>query len=414
MTALQRLQLEQSRKRQRISELLGLGDELTDEQRAELDTITKRLEALEGELRAAIVAEGDGAAIVPDDDGEARELRQLQSRSTIRNYLAAATGGRGVTGAELEFNQALKMGETEFPLQLLAGDDPELRTTTDTDTQVTPSRWIDRLFAGTAAQALGLTFDTVASGVASYPITLTGGTPAQRGREEAIDNSAWTIGITEIKPTRLGIHYRFAIEDAARIGPGLESALERDMRMALAERLDYVLFAGDDGANENSADIAAITATSGITEKTLAQADKLNGPETLKALVELLDGTHAESLADLKAVAFVGANQLWRSTNIAGSAARPYTMASWLQDAGFSWRTRGGIEDATANGDLAAMLGLSRGLPGAGVVAVWSTGSWIRDPYSGAASGTVQLTLQTLWNYAVVRASNFAKLTFAA
>ena len=414
MTVLQKLQLERSKLRQSLSTLLAVDSaDRTDEQRAEIKTSTERMGELESELRTATTLEGDGSEIKPDD-GEARELRGIQERSRIAAYMAAATAGRGVTGAELELNQALNLGETQFPLRLLTGQDPtadELRTETDAETTVRPTRWLDRLFHGTAGQALGLTYDSVPGGVASYPVTTGGGTPAQRGREEAIATGAWTIGTTEIKPTRQGIHYIFNVEDSARI-PGLESALERDMRAALAERVDYTIFKGDSGANENTADIPAITGVAGISAKTLSQANKIKGTETLAKLVELLDGLSAESIADLRAVAFVGANRLWRSTNIAGASARPMTMASWLNEAGFNWRTRGGIETATGNGKLGAMLGLGRGLPGAGVVAVWEGATLIRDPYSGAKSGTVQLTLQTLWNYKIVRASNFAKLTF--
>ena len=414
MTLLQKLQLEQSKLRQSLSTLLSVdsGDR-SDEQRAEILTSTERMGALETEIRTAKSIADDGDAIKPDD-GESRELRGLQEKANIADYIGAATSGRGVAGAAREFNQALSLGDLAFPLQLLAGVDPsedELRTTSDVDTATRPRRWIDRLFHDTAAAALGLTFDTVPSGVAAYPITKTGGVSAQRGREQAIANSAWTIGTEEIKPTRQGIHYQFAIEDAARIA-GLESAIERDMRAALRERLDFTIFQGDDTANEDSSDIAAITGTAGIVEKTITQTNKVKGPETLATLVEMLDGLSAETLADLRAVAFVGANQLWRSTNIAGAAAQPYTMAKWLMDNGFNWRVRGGIETATGNGKLAAMLGLARGLAGAGVVATWAGATLIRDPYSGAAKGQVQLTLQTLWNYKIVRASNFAKVTF--
>ena len=50
MTKRQKLQIEQSEKRQRLNELLGL-DGLADEQRGELDTLTKRMQQLEVQLR---------------------------------------------------------------------------------------------------------------------------------------------------------------------------------------------------------------------------------------------------------------------------------------------------------------------------------------------------------------------------
>ena len=50
-------------------------------------------------------------------------------------------------------------------------------------------------------------------------------------------------------PTRMSVHLVFANEDAMRV-PGLEDAFVRDMRMALRDRMDFVIFNGDDGANE--------------------------------------------------------------------------------------------------------------------------------------------------------------------
>ena len=50
----------------------------------------------------------------------------------------------------------------------------------------------------------------------------------------------------------------FNIEDAARI-PGLESALTRDLRMALTEGIDRAIFLGDSTANPNAGDIVGLT-----------------------------------------------------------------------------------------------------------------------------------------------------------
>ena len=74
MTSKQKLQLEQSEKRQKINEFLSL-DELTDDQRNELDVLTKRMQSLELELRAAIVVEGE--------EEEARAARPVRQRRRI-------------------------------------------------------------------------------------------------------------------------------------------------------------------------------------------------------------------------------------------------------------------------------------------------------------------------------------------
>ena len=415
MTKRQKLELEQSEKRQKINELLGK-DELTDEERAELETLTKRMQQIEVEMRAAIVAEGEEesrAAELFEDNGETAEVRALRGRVRLGAYLEAALEQRSVTGAEAAFNAALEIPAGRFPLELLAPEPrTEARATTDTDSAAMQGTWLDRLFSQTAAMRLGITFRSVMPGIASYPVTTAGASAAQRGREEAASDAAWTVGVTEIKPTRNAVRALFTEEDAARL-PGLEEALRRDLGMALTEGVDRVIFLGDDGANENTADITGLTTATGLTEKTLTQADKAKAPNTLAAFAELVDGRHAASLGDLNVVASVGANTLWLST-IASAAADTKTLASFFMENGLTWGIRGDIETATAAGDWAAFIGRGRGIEGAGVAAVWNSGLFLRDPYSGAAKGEVALTLSYLWGFALPRPSNFARLKFVA
>ena len=106
MTATQRLQLEQSAKRQKINELLAIEpDALTSEQRAELDDLAKRMQEIEPELRAAIVAQGDDEARAlaahgaDGADGESAERRRLLEGVSLADYLTPASSGRGIEGA---------------------------------------------------------------------------------------------------------------------------------------------------------------------------------------------------------------------------------------------------------------------------------------------------------------------------
>ena len=385
---------------------------------------------LERRERAAQVAvdqeddaarEAGDAAAAAGLDPETRERMELRSKVRLGRFLEAGLEARAVDGAEAEYMGALKMplvgkhmGGTAFPLELLA---PEIearaaheeRATTDTDTTSTPRRWLDRLFADTAAMRLGVTMESVPTGAASFPVTTAGASAAQRGRTEAAADAAWTVGVTELKPTRNAVRAEFSIEDAARI-PGLESALTRDLRMALTEGIDRAIFLGDDGANENSADITGLQ-TASITETTITQANKVKGPETLTAFTGMVDGIHAASLADLNVVAAVGAWRLWETT-IINSGADNMTLAAFMRGAGLSWSSRGNIEDATANGDFGAFVGLARGIDGAAVAAMWETAELIRDPYTSAAGGEVALTLCTLWNFGIPRTSNFRRIKF--
>ena len=412
---LRELLARQSRERQRMAELAA-ADELTDETRAELDNLEQSTPDLERQIRAARVAveaegEGETREHAEDADAEARELRELRRKVRLSGYVQAAVEQRSADGAEAEYNQARGIAGNRFPLELLAP--AETRATTDTDTATTPRRWLDRLFAGTASAHLGVTMESVPAGVASFPITTAGASAAQRGRREAAADAAWTVGVSELKPTRNAARLVFSVEDAARI-PGLESALTRDLRMALTEGVDRAVFLGDSGANEDTADITGLQTAAGLTERTITQSAKVTGEGVLKAFGGLIDGKHAMTAADLRVVLAVGANTLWFGERANSGASSDTHIGELMRRLGLSWVTRADIETATTADKFGGFVGLGRGIEGAGVAAVWEAGELIRDPYSGAAKGEVALTLSYLWAFGLPRASNFARLKFVA
>ena len=424
MTNLQKqlksLRARQSVERGRMSEL-AIADSLTDETRAEMDELETGTADLERQLRAAQAAvdleeaEQRTAAPSHDDGGDAedREIRELRSKVKMSGYVSAAIEQRAADGVEGEYNAARSIAGNRFPLELLAPP-LEQRAVTDTDTTTTPRRWLDRLFAGTAAEHIGVTMESVPAGTASFPVTTAGASAAQRQRStDAAADAAWTIGVSEMKPKRNAVRLLFSIEDAARI-PGLESALVRDLRMALMEGVDRAIFLGDAGASGADADIIGLQ-TAVINETTIKQSDKIKGPETLSAFTGQVDGIHANGLADLRVVTSVGAWRLWENTIInLTTATNNQTLGAFLRTAGLSWMSRGEIDTDTANGDFGAFIGLGRGLEGAGVAAVWEAGELIRDPYSGAAKGEIALTLCYLWDFALPRTDNFSRIKFVA
>ena len=421
---LRELRERQSKERQRMAEL-GRADTLTDETRAELDTIETGTPDLERQLRAATVAVDDEdaeqraaakAGDKPEGDTEDRERAELRSKVKMGSYVVAAVENRSIAGAEAEYNDAIGIQANRFPLELLApperrADPAEQRAVTAVDTAVMPRTWLDRLFAETAAMRLGISMESVPTGAASFPVTSAGASAAQRGKDQVAGDTAWEVEVVDMKPKRNAATLKFSIEDTARI-PGLESALTRDLRMALTEGVDRAIFMGDDGATPNAGDIVGLQ-TAAIDETTLTQANKIKGPETLAAFTGMVDGIHANMVGDLNVVAAVGAYRLWENTIInTTTATNNQTLAAFLRVAGLSWSARGSIEPNSANGDFGAFVGRSKGIDGAGVAAVWEAGELIRDPYTDAAKGTVHLTLCWLWDFGLPRTSNFQRIKF--
>ena len=265
MTNTQKLDLRRSEVRARLNEIAGLeGDAFTDEIRTEAGTLQAEYSDLEIRHRAAIVAEPpETVTETGGEDAEAVELRSIRDRVKFTEYVGAAMEMRGIDGAEAEFNQALKIPGGSFPLRLLA---PEVRQTTGADATATQGTWLDRLFAVSAAARVGITMRSVAPGVASFPVTTAGATGEQQAKSEVTTAATWTVGVTEMRPKRGSVRAIFSIEDQARL-PGLEDALQRDLRAALADSIDAAIFKGDSGPSGTASDIVGLQ-TAAITEFT--------------------------------------------------------------------------------------------------------------------------------------------------
>ena len=394
----------------RLNELAGK-DTLTDEEQSECSTLEGSVKAKETQYRAAMLSEDAETRTAGDLDGEGREYRELRSKVGLNRYIAAASEKRGVDGAELEFNSALSIGAHKFPLEILAP--VEERAKTGVDTAVGVNRWLDRLFSQAAAARVGVTFESVPAGTKSYPVFLTGATGAQRGRTEDAAVAAWTVGVTELKPTRNAVHAVFSREDDLR-NPGLQDALTRDLRMAVVDAVDLAVFEGDSTASENTADIVGLQTATDVVEQTITQALKIRGANVLSTFAAMIDGKHATSGSELRTVLSVGAQRLWMSTLANSGGSVDTTIAEFLKRAGIEVSARGGIDTDTTAGKFGAFVGRSRGIEGAGIAAYWADGMLVVDPYSSAASGQVELTMNTFWAFGLPRPSNFARLKFVA
>ena len=62
----------------------------------------------------------------------------------------------------------------------------------------------------TAETRAGL--DSIEQCIAAYPVTTAAASAAQRGKNEAAGDTAWTLGVTEMKPKRNAATLKFSIE----------------------------------------------------------------------------------------------------------------------------------------------------------------------------------------------------------
>ena len=115
MKASQKIALEMSTKREALNALLAV-DELSDEQRAEMGTLTTRMQHLEIEARAAILAEDvPTITTTTPTDGQDRELRSVIDRANVGNIFECALEHRATTGPEAELQAHFHLAANANP-----------------------------------------------------------------------------------------------------------------------------------------------------------------------------------------------------------------------------------------------------------------------------------------------------------
>ena len=431
MTQSQKLAIRLSEIRQKLNELSAL-DELSDEQRTEMNRLTAEYPVLEERSRAALTAEaaeadarqagGENAA--GTETGEGAELRRLQGTARLGNYLSAAAGGVPVTGAENELLDALEVrgglvqpGAVQVPWSvLLAEPEPEARAATTTTQYGGPVQQrpiLQRLFGPGLFDMLGVRVDTVPTGRSEWPLISAGVAPAQTAEDaDAPAAVPWTVGPQTLRPKRLTGRYEFTAEAAVSV-IDLEQALRRDLADAVMSQASDQLLNGNYDATARPqqvtgfyarlaepADPAAESAYADYGSTPAAGVDGLHA--SMEGEVSVLLGTdvykHAAGVFQVGS-GEAGIESLKRRSR--SCMASVYVPAA----DGSTHRSKGNIiHSGGPNGG--AMRGDS-------IAAMWPTLAVIRDIYTQAAKAETVLTYVMLWDaYTAFRPAAYSRVAF--
>ena len=196
-----------------------------------MDTLTKRAQELETEVRAAIVAEGDNVETreLNGMNPEVRERLELRGRATLGAFLVAAIRGRAVTGAEAELQQAagiggipLEMSETREVLEQRAREHlpPEQRAITSAPGTVGINLDVIRpaVFAPSIADKLMIEMPMVPSGTYATGTISTSVTADAVAKSANVPDTAGAITVGTTPPRRVGASLALTLEDIAAVG----------------------------------------------------------------------------------------------------------------------------------------------------------------------------------------------------
>ena len=199
---LRELREKQSKQRGRMAELAQV-DELSDEQRSELDGIEKSTPDLERQIRAATVALEDEemeaeTRAADQPSAERRERIQLRSKASLTGFLRAALSGQQVSGPEAELRAAA--GVSGIPLELWdVPDESEQRATTEAPGTmgVNLDRIRPAVFAASIAPRLGIEMPRVMSG--TYASATIGTSLAAAAKAKGADADATAATYSNVR-----------------------------------------------------------------------------------------------------------------------------------------------------------------------------------------------------------------------
>ena len=393
----------QSRERQRMAEL-GMADNLTDETRAELDTIETGTPDLERQLRAATQAveqedaEQRTQQTAASPDPEMRERIELRGKAQLTNYLLAAARGRLVGGPEAELCAAA--GVTGIPLELW--DTPaEHRAVADVPGTVgvnlDPIRPF--VFANSIAPRLGIEMPRVLSGTYATATISQSQDATTLAKSAAAAGIAGAFTVTTATPKRISARLELTLEDIAAVGQAnFESILRENLALVISDELDNQAINGDGNAPNLTGIFEAITANPAAPAAGVAGFD-----DFVAAFAGGIDGLWANTIKEVAIVSGVETYQLSARIfrDIATSDLGDKAFSDYAMSMYGGWWTNKRMPPKVAHVQQAILYRQGRSaMGGAGAMRTAVCPHWnvidIDDIYSGSAKGERYFTMHVL------------------
>jgi hypothetical protein len=405
----QTIQLEQSRRRERMAAIQNTDGDLNADAVTELRSLTSAYETGEVQLRAAILTEGAERETIKATDKAGDDFARECRSFSLSNVVAAITDGKPITGREAEVSQELEQrngaghkGGVLIPWEALTLETraDALTTTANPEAGNLASRPVmsalERLFAESAAEKFG--FRTVAvTGKPSWPEMVDGAKAHWVGEGQGVE--AEPIQTTTKTPEIHTATARYLLSrQSVKENPALESVLRRDLQEVMREAVDWVAFNGKGGTTHEPAGLLTQLDAAGRFQQV---GTTLAFQYLLGYAVQLLE---ASKLADLSKVRIAGAPillEMLASVYVTGTAVSSLDQL----EARFGKLILSSQVSPTADRNIGkaesnVFLGAPEGLA---LIPTWGAPELIVDPYSESRSGKVALTVFTFVDVLIQR-----------
>ena len=409
----QTIQLAQSKRRERMAEIQK-ADEVSDDGRTELRSLTDAYQGAEVELRAAILLEDAERDTIKEPDKATTDFERECRSYDLTALIGAQVEGKLLTGREAEVSAELEQRHGEgikglrFPWEALeqradAVTDASAGTSSELASRPTMNA-LQRFFENSAAGRFGVNVMQV-TGAPSFP-EITGGTGLSWVAEGG-GADAQAISTTSRSPSIHTATGRYLLSrQAIRQNSALQSILRRDLAEVLREGIDLAIFQGT-GADEQPAGFETVL-TGG---RTAALDDVASFSEFLLRATEIQETAKLSDPAQVRIAGAPIVHQTLADTLVTGTAVSELDR---LKGAGFGalWSSQvstRGARDATDKGASTVYFGAGSNNA---YVPTWGSPELIVDPYSESKTGKVALTMFAFLDVLIQRtATHYFKLT---
>jgi hypothetical protein len=343
-----------------------------------------------------------------------REYADLIGRFELRQVAAFLDEGRQLDGATAEIVQEMRStgGYRGIPVPLAALERRAGETiASGTPDPIQTRPIIDRLFPDSVAARMGTQLINIDTGAVEWPV-VTSSVAAGWADGELANVAGPTAFATTDRP--LKPEQNFGVQmvisrKTLKQSAGIEDAVRRDMNSAIAAGLDKAIFLGT-GANGQPLGVITGAATYGITSTDAAGL--ASWAAFRAAVVRFMTANAAGSPNAVKALIRPELWSLLDDTLISGTAVSQWDRLVKNIPAGNIAMSSNAL--AAPSGDpleTQALLTTNAGGVSPIFAGIWGGVDLIRDPYAGAASGSLKLTAIMTADVTVARPAQLQLIT---
>ena len=391
-----KIELRRSEVRQQLA-VLGAKTEPTADELRSMETLSTEYNTLESRYRACLIAE-DAERREAGKDLETRDGKQwadLIRRFELRQVANFLDTGDKIDGATAEVVTEMRArgAYQGVPVPLMALE----RRAGETIASGVPDPMrtmpiIDRLFPASVASRLGASLINIDSGAQEWPV-VTSSVTAGWADGELADVAAPAAFQTTDRPLKpeqnFGVQMvisRKSLKQAA----GIEEAVRRDMASAIESGLDKAIFLGT-GANGQPLGVVAGQSTYAY-GTTAVSADASWG--ALRNVISaFMAANAANGPGDVRILTHPQTFNFMDGEYVSGTAVSQWDLLTrQVPAANIALSSNTTVLTAGTPDTTTALLATSAGGVPPIFVGIWGGLDVVRDPYAGAAAGSLKLT----------------------